>query len=127
MIDSVKEALARASARFVERFYAGDIAGAAEVYTEDARILPPGADMITGKPAIAEFWAGAAEAFGIKSITLETVVVEQQGADSACEIGRFSLSGEEGMLDQGKYVVVWKRDADGEWRWDWDIWNSSQS
>ena len=126
MNDSIAEAIAQANARFVERFNEGDIAGAAEVYTEDARILPPGAEMISGKAAIREFWAGAAEAFGIKSVTLETVVLEQQSADSACEIGRFSLNGADGLLDQGKYVVVWQQGDDGAWRWNWDIWNSSQ-
>ncbi len=125
-MSDMEHEIASANARFCDRMNAGDIAGACEVYTEDARILPPGADMVTGRAAIAAFWTGAVEAFGITGVTLDSVVVEQQGPDTAREIGLFSLSGEDGVLDNGKFVVVWKRGTDGTWRWDWDIWNSSQ-
>ncbi len=123
---SMKEAVAQANAQFVERMNGGDIPGACEVYTENARILPPGADMVVGKSAIAEFWAGAIEAFGVKTVSLETVVVEQLSEDTAREIGRYKLDGADGPLDHGKFVVLWQQGSDGNWHWDWDIWNSSQ-
>jgi ketosteroid isomerase-like protein len=40
----------------------GDFGALDRVYTRDARILPPGSPMITGRAAIADFWRGAAEA-----------------------------------------------------------------
>lgn len=48
----------------------------------------------------------------------------------AYEIGRFSLTVQ--AKDQppkvlsGKYVVVWKRQADGGWKLHVDIWNSGK-
>ncbi|MCG8467284.1 MAG: DUF4440 domain-containing protein [Gemmatimonadetes bacterium] len=124
---SIEDAIAAANATFVERMNAGDITGACEVYTEDARILPPGGEIVQGKGQIAEFWSAALPALGVTSVSLETVVLEPIGEDSAREIGRFRLEGEDGLLDHGKFVVIWKQSTDGGWNWDWDIWNSSQS
>jgi ketosteroid isomerase-like protein len=30
------------------------------------------------------------------------------------------------VVERGKYVVVHRRQDDGSWKWDRDIWNSSQ-
>jgi ketosteroid isomerase-like protein len=38
-----------------------------KVYTEGARILPPGAPMIAGREAIKQFWAGVIESANAKS------------------------------------------------------------
>ncbi len=44
--------------RFEDAFNRGDAAGAArQLYTRDARILPPGAAMVDGRDGIAEYWA----------------------------------------------------------------------
>ena len=43
--------------RFEDAFNSGDAAGAArQLYTRDARILPPGAAMVDGRDGIAEYW-----------------------------------------------------------------------
>ncbi|HLK62635.1 MAG TPA: nuclear transport factor 2 family protein [Bryobacteraceae bacterium] len=92
------------------------------VYTENARILPPGAAMIEGRPAIKEFWQGAAASLNVTSIQLETVDVEFLG-DTAVEIGRAMINTQSGSMAV-KYVVVWKQE-DGAWKWHIDIWNPS--
>src|SRR5260221_8070254 len=49
--------------RFEDMFNRGDAAGAArQLYTRDARILPPGAETVRGRDRIAEYWAAAAAA-----------------------------------------------------------------
>src|SRR5258708_6521238 len=49
--------------RFEHMFNRGDAAGAArQLYTRDARILPPGAETVRGRDRIAEYWAAAAVA-----------------------------------------------------------------
>ena len=49
--------------RFEDAFNRGDAAGAArQLYTRDARILPPGATMVDGRDGTAEYWAAAAAA-----------------------------------------------------------------
>jgi ketosteroid isomerase-like protein len=81
-----------------------------QIYTTDARILPPGAPMISGRPAIKKFWADLV-----------------QGANAvAAEIGRAILTvappGESEAKMEVKYVVYW-REEDGRWKWHVDIWN----
>jgi ketosteroid isomerase-like protein len=61
---------------------------------------------------------------GVKGATLTTLDVDGQG-ETAYEVGKYALTGEGGkVLDNGKYIVVWKREQ-GKWRLHRDIWNSS--
>lgn len=63
---------------------------------------------------------------GIKSAQLKIVEVEHQG-EVAIEVGNFMLHGGEGqVLDQGKYIVIWKQE-DGQWKLYLDIFNSSMA
>jgi ketosteroid isomerase-like protein len=124
MTTPVRDSINQANAAFVAHFNSGDIAAAARVYSPDARIFPPGVPPIDGQETIAGFWQGAAEQLGVKEVQLTTVALEEHD-DTAIEEGRFVLSGEAGRLDQGKYIVVWKRQPDGTWKWHRDIWNSN--
>ena len=91
------------------------------VYTANARILPPGADMVTGREAIKGFWKSAVAAMNIASGKLETVEAYPAG-DIIYEIGRATLVTKDGGSASVKYVVIWKQE-DGAWKWHIDIWN----
>jgi uncharacterized protein (TIGR02246 family) len=107
--------------RAVER---GDADAISALYTEDAQILPPGGDIVSGRGALPAFWA-ATLGMGIKRCSFQTLEVEEHG-DTAIEIGRVTLYGEGDIqIDTPKYLVVWKRHA-GEWRMHRDIFNSDQ-
>jgi ketosteroid isomerase-like protein len=43
-----------------------------QIYTEDARILPPGAPMISGREAIRGFWRDLVQGGNIRSAVLES-------------------------------------------------------
>ncbi len=106
---------------FEEEVIAKDDYGALDrVYTHDARVLPPGAEMLIGRENAKAFWQQAVAGLGVKSIALRTVEMEELG-DTAVEIGRATITTEGGGMDV-KYVVVWKRE-DGAWKWHIDIWN----
>ena len=63
---------------------------------------------------------------GVAKATLTTDEAEDLG-DTAIEVGRFFLySATDDLLDQGKYLVVWKRQNE-QWLLHQDIWNTSQS
>jgi ketosteroid isomerase-like protein len=95
-----------------------------KVYTADARILPPGADMIQGREAIKGFWQQAIQSMGVKSANLTTVDAEMLG-DGVLEIGRADLILNNGQALGIKYVVRWKQEQ-GDWRWHVDIWNPNE-
>jgi uncharacterized protein (TIGR02246 family) len=121
----VEAAIEKAAIAWESAFNAGDGKRVAELYTEDAALLPPDAERVDGKAAIAEFWQGAIDS-GLADADLEPVEVVEAG-DLAHEVGTVTLSapgsnGERVSLS-GKYIVVWQRGDDGAWRLHRDIWN----
>lgn len=40
------------------------------VYTRNARILPPGSEMVSGRENIKKFWQGAIDTLGVKAVTI---------------------------------------------------------
>ncbi len=98
-----------------------DFSALNRVYTVRARILPPGAPMVTGREQIVAFWREAISGLGVKGATLATVDAELAG-DSIVEVGRADLTVADGQTVQVKYVVQWKQE-DGLWKWNIDIWN----
>jgi uncharacterized protein (TIGR02246 family) len=124
-MESIREDITSANQNFMDAFRRGDAAGIAALYTDEAKLLPPDSQMMSGREAIQSFWQGAID-MGIKEAQLETVEVEAEG-NLACEVGRFALTVRpEGGGDTtltGKYVVVWKNQG-GTWRLHFDIWNT---
>jgi uncharacterized protein (TIGR02246 family) len=120
---SIEERIKAANEDFMEAFRAADSAALSNLYTENGEILPPNSDFVTGRPAIQAFWQAIFN-MGVKEARLEIVEVERCG-ESAIEVSRFSMLGAEGqVLDQGKYIVVWKQ-VRGDWKLHRDIFNSS--
>jgi uncharacterized protein (TIGR02246 family) len=123
----IREKIDAMNKGFVEAFNKGDLATAMTVYTKDATILPPNADMIQGREAISAYWQSAID-MGVKEAKLETVSVTPMGENTACEIGKYVLKikpeGVPAFTDKGKYLMLWKL-VDGVWKWDTDAWNSS--
>jgi uncharacterized protein (TIGR02246 family) len=126
-VDSgIRAEIDQVNRRFEEAFDRGDAAAAGSVYTDDAELMPPNGPMINGRDAITKFWQGIMD-IGLQGIAMNTLSVVEHGDDAAHEIGTASLTikpeGGEPTTDSVKYVVVWRREAAGEWKWAVDIWN----
>jgi uncharacterized protein (TIGR02246 family) len=109
-------------AELVHAFEQGDAALAASLYEPGARLLPPGAAVITGEDAVREFFEKRFAA-GSDGGVLEAVRLDDYG-DVAVEEGRYGRRAGEELLDSGKYLAVFRRQPDGTWRWATDMWNS---
>src|SRR5215467_5245522 len=96
-----------------------------QVYTADARILPPRGEMVSGRENIKQFWGAALQGMNVRSVKLQTMDFEVVG-ETGYEIGRATLEfATEGATPMSaKYVVVWKVE-DGAWKWHVDIWNAN--
>jgi uncharacterized protein (TIGR02246 family) len=109
--------------KFVEAVQQGDATAVAELYTINAMVLPANSDTVNGKEAIKSLFQGLINS-GVKGITLTTLEVERYG-NTANEVGRYTLKGGNGQtLDQGKYIVIWKR-VNGQWKLHRDIFNTN--
>lgn len=126
-IAQVRQAIEKANAKFGEAVRKGDGAAIAALYAEDAKLLPPNSEMIQGKDGIKAFWTGGLQ-MGIKDAVLKTVEVLGM-RDVVYEIGKYDLTikpeGQGTIKDIGKYLVIWKRSADGTWKLLVDIWNTN--
>jgi len=123
----VRKAIENGNLKFGEAVRQGNGASIAALYTDDATLMPPNSEIIKGRPGIEAFWKGGL-GMGIKDAVLTTVEVLSMG-DLVCEIGRYNLeiqpTGQAAFEDSGKYIVVWKKQADGAWKLHVDIWNTS--
>jgi uncharacterized protein (TIGR02246 family) len=121
---AAKAAIQEMNRTFMEAFARHDAPAIASLYGAGAQLMPPGSDFVTGTDAIRDFWQGVMK-MGISQAKLETIELEHAG-DTALEVGRYTLSLEDGRVaDRGKYLVVWKQEGP-QWRLYRDVWNTSQ-
>ncbi len=125
-ISQVRKILEEGGVKFVEAINKGDAAAAAALYTDDAILMPPNSEMIKGKSAIQEFWNTSIQ-MGIKNVST-TVVDIQVSGDLAYRIGKYTLTVQPqdhpAVTDSGKFLDIWKRQADGSWKIQVDTWNN---
>jgi ketosteroid isomerase-like protein len=124
---STRATLESVNARYVAAANKGDVTEFVKVYSADATLLPPNGPAVHGQPAITEWWQGGWK-MGVRNLRLTTVEVFPHG-NQATEVGTYQLdlqsaAGANVGSDHGKYVVLWKRDSKGEWKWFRDIYNS---
>jgi uncharacterized protein (TIGR02246 family) len=127
--DDVSE-IEAAQSRWEEAFASADGAKVAtELFTEDARLLPEGSPMVVGRDAVAKFFQEGFDA-GVRGLELGLIAVEMVGDDTMIETGTATVTvpGEDGKETRAnlKALVVWKKEADGVWRMDQDMWNSDE-
>jgi len=122
--NSARAAIEQGNTRFSAAIARGDAQAVAALYTQDAIVLPERGEMVKGRQAIGEFWKAAMDS-GVRSVTLTTLEFGASG-DLAHEVGTVQLTihaqGNAPAIASAKYVVVWKREADG-WKIHRDIWN----
>ena len=122
-----RAAIEATTKRHLDAYNKGDVAGFARVFSEDATVLVPNGAPVRGRPAIQALFQGGWDA-GMRNLRQTTVELYVHG-DMATEVGTYvhDLLTPKGMVadaDRGKFIVLWKRDAGGQWKWYRDIYNS---
>ena len=121
----VAEAIGRSAAAFSRALEAGDAEGMTAQYTDYATLIPPTGRLFTGREAILAFWAPRNPDYRNLEHRLTTDRLEVSG-DVAMEVGTWYQRGrmgeEEPTESSGRYLVVWRRQPDGEWKMQFDSW-----
>ena len=97
-------------------------------YSDDAVVLPPNGPSATTKEAIRKLWQDLLASPGFALRWKPTRVEVSKSGDMAHVSGtyEFSINDASGkpFNDRGKYLEVWKKQADGNWKCAADMWNS---
>ena len=97
-------------------------------FTDDASELSPNAPMATGKEALRKAWSAYFATPGFAISWQPTKVEASRGSDLGYSMGTYELTTHDPtgkpITDRGKYVTVWKKQADGTWKVVADIFNS---
>jgi len=107
---------------------AKDLDKSVSYYAESAIVMPPNAPAATTKEAIRNAWKEVLTSPGSAVSWKATKIEVAKSGDLACVSGTYEetttdASGKP-VPDHGKYVEVWKKQADGKWNVVADIWNS---
>ena len=68
----VKQEIDRILREFEAAFNRGDMATVASFYAEDAKLMPPGSEVVQGQQAIEQLWRGVQEQMGVKEVTIDS-------------------------------------------------------
>ena len=113
---------------FAKALIAGDAEAAANLYDENASILPPNEPIVTGRKNIKAYWQGAIDG-GLIDASVKTIDASSDG-DLGYEIGTFELQfkGENDsiVIDTGKYTEILKRNSEGKWISIYGMWSNNE-
>jgi uncharacterized protein (TIGR02246 family) len=119
--------LKAATTTWLNAYNAGDPDTIADLYVEDAVLMPPHAPVASGKAAIREFVAkdsAAAKAAGVKLVPGNATA--GISGDTGWESGSYTVTDASGkVVDSGSYLSVSKK-VNGKWLLYRDTYNSDQ-
>ncbi len=113
--DGIRKAILAAEKVFVAAYNDHDAPG--------GEIMPPNSGVVKGarklQALFKSFWNA-----GDTVMKLDTVEAKGFG-DTAYEVGKYTLSGDSGKVnDRGKYIVIWRK-VGGQWKLYRDIFNTN--
>jgi ketosteroid isomerase-like protein len=105
-----------------------DIERILSYWTDDAIVLPPGMPAVIGKAALRQYVQTSLQIPGFRITWNSTDVTFSPDGMLAYMFGRNSVSMEASdgttIINEGRAVTIWRREADNEWRCAVDIWNA---
>lgn len=124
-VAEVRRIIEKANAQWVEAWAKGDASMTASLFAEDGVQLAGQGKLVKGRQAIFERQKAAMAGVdpGVK-VTVTTVDVWLDG-DTAYETGKYKYEytekGKPAPPEEGRYVTIWKKRKDGNWKLSMDM------
>ena len=117
-------AIVAQSERFSRAYIDEDLESLIAIYTEDAVAGPPGRDFVLGRNALRRFWqvAEGTDVVAHRAVPERIVIEDGIAYDWGHYSGAIASNGETRPFE-GKYLIVWRKGADGVWRMAHDMWS----
>jgi ketosteroid isomerase-like protein len=109
---------------------ARDVEKVVSYYAPDGAIYPPNSPLSAGQPAIKVAWTGMMNLPGFMVNWVPSRVEVSSAGDMGWSSGTYQISMNvpgTPANDHGKYVAIWKKQPDGNWKVEADIFNSDLS
>ncbi len=126
--DALRKTIDAYNAASRETMLTGHSGAAMQYYEEDVLEMSPNAPSLKGKKAILEFQQSMFQkGMRFNAVEFTTQEVESDGS-VGYEIGAYTMTitmppmGE--MKDHGKYISLWRKQADGSWKLHAEMWSS---
>jgi uncharacterized protein (TIGR02246 family) len=118
--DADTKAIKEVESAWVKTAATKDVDAFVAYYADDASVLMPNAPLFTGKPAIKESLKPLLTDPNFSLTFMPTKVEVSKGGDLGYTQGpyKMSFSDQRGnkFEDEGKYLTVWRKLADGTWK-----------
>ena len=125
----VEQLLRDLDAKWSKAAAAKDVEQTIAFYSDDAIVFPPNATSAATKEAIRNGWKEILASPGLVISWQPTKVQVGKFAEMAWVSGTYELTMNDAngkpMNDRGKYLEVWQKQADGNWKCAADMWNSN--
>ena len=127
-VQPTEQTLRDLDAQWSKAAAAKDLDQTVAYYSDDAIVLPPNTASATTREGIRNAWKDMLASPGFV-ITWKPIRVELgKSADLAWVSGTYEVTMNDPtgkpIHDRGKYLEVWKRQSDGNWKCGADMWNS---
>jgi ketosteroid isomerase-like protein len=114
----MEDEIAASSVALTQAIVRGDVAAAATLYADDARLLAAAPDLIQGLAGIEAYWQTGI-ALGLSTLTLERQALDTLGG-RILDAGRYALGfgcDAAGVtVEHGTYLTLHRRLGDSSWR-----------
>ncbi len=98
-------------------------------YADDATAYPPGAPAVRGRDNFKKAWGDMLNMPGLQSFGWKVTAAGAEGnLGYTSGTYQMTMKGKDGKTttENGKYVCVWRKGADGKWKAIHDIWNADK-
>ncbi len=126
--EDARAAIAAASRAFSDAYVRNDMNTLGNLYTADAVLLPPDRE-IRGREAIMKYfeWGPRFRQIAHRMEASEIVVEGHIAVDTGLWHSMNVRGDNPKTTASGRYLIVWIRESDGEWRMRYDMWHRASA
>jgi uncharacterized protein (TIGR02246 family) len=125
-----EEAIRKLDAEWSAAAHSKDVEKTISFYAEDGSLLPDSGPKATGMAQIRDAWSHLLGMPGVDLTFAPTKIEVAKSGDMAYDVGTYQLKMNDAQGNPttqiGKYVVVWKKQADKKWKVMADIFNEDK-